>query len=160
MSGGLWSIPKGATRKPRAPGAPKRKQPEATLQRSVVTLLSWLLAPPAWFTAIGHGPRGRGNQKGDEGYNRGAQWKGLGVKAGVPDLLIVYRGNAYWIELKAPKGVVSEDQKRAHLDLRTAGCGLEVCRSLEDVQKILAVWGIPTNKVRLSPAERASAIWR
>jgi hypothetical protein len=130
----------------RKPRAGKRKAPEQSFQRQVATYLLWVLQPTAWFTSIGHG---------GGGALRGAILKGLGLKAGVPDILIVHRGRCLFLELKAPKGVVSEEQKIVHKLIASAGGCVAVVRTLDEVKQLLEIWGVPTNEARLPPAERA-----
>jgi len=105
------------------------RHPEAALQRQIVGYLSWALTPPAWFTAIGHGGGGE---------MRGMILKGMGMKAGVPDLVIVYDRCAYWCELKAAKGVLSEAQKEVHAALWKAKTPVAVVRSLDEFRALLA----------------------
>ncbi len=53
---------------------------------------------------------------------QGGRMKALGVRAGVPDLIIVWpNGRTVWIELKAPKGVLSPSQKEWRDRLQALG---------------------------------------
>lgn len=125
-----------------------RSQPEQKLQRQVAEYLSWALVPPAWFTSI---PAGGG------GEMRGRILRGTGYRAGTPDLLIVYDGRAYFLELKSAKGVLSEIQRETHAVLKRAGCCVAVCRSLDDVRALFGPagpwWPIPIRETKPS-AER------
>ena len=56
---------------------------------------------------------------------------------GTPDLLAVLPGTAIWLEVKTPKGKVSEDQFNMINDLRDRGELVYVVRSVEDVIRIL-----------------------
>lgn len=108
---------------------------EARFHRIVKTFLDVALPVDAYYTTIGHGGGGR---------IRGAQLKAAGVKPGVPDILIVYRNAAIFIELKGPNGIVSPEQKRCHAALQAAGARVAVCRSLADVETFLKYHiGIP-----------------
>ena len=69
---------------------------------------------------------------------RGMILKGMGMKAGVPDILIVYDSRAYWCELKAPKGTLSEVQKEVHAALWQAKTPVAVIRSLDEFRALLA----------------------
>lgn len=69
--------------------------------------------------------------------------KGLGVVAGVPDIIVIHWGKVCGIELKAPKGRLTMDQVACHQALRNAGCDIEVCRSIEEVEAALLKWKIP-----------------
>jgi len=65
-----------------------------------------------------------------------------GMMPGCPDLLIIHRGRAYWLEMKAPDGVLSENQFVAHRRLRMAGCPVEVAYSVEDAMAAVKSWGL------------------
>lgn len=73
------------------------------------------------------GPSGGG------GLMRGKILNSMGLKPGVPDVLIVDGGRALWLEVKAPKGSVSPVQKQCHSDLARARSSVAVVRSLDDV---------------------------
>lgn len=71
-----------------------------------------------------------------------ARFKGMGVKAGIPDIHIVKGGRLYLIELKAARGTLSEAQKARIKRLVECGAECAVCRSLEDVMNTTRAWGI------------------
>ena len=104
------------------------KHPEQALHRQIADYLSWALAAPAYWTTIGHGGGGQ---------MRGMVLKGMGVKAGFPDIAIFYEGRAFLLELKAPKGALSAVQKEAHPALKAAGCLVEVIRSLDEFRALV-----------------------
>lgn len=63
---------------------------------------------------------------------QGAQLKRMGVKSGVPDLCLPVARGAYhglWIEVKTPKGRVSDNQKWWLCQLERNGYCVYVCRS-------------------------------
>jgi hypothetical protein len=124
-----------------------RAAPEQRLQRAVADYLAWALLPPTWFTAI---PAGGG------GELRGRILKGMGLRAGVPDILIVHEGRAHWVELKSARGSLSEAQRTTHSALTATGCPVVVCRALDDVQAALTAWRIATRDTKPS-AERIRA---
>jgi hypothetical protein len=68
---------------------------------------------------------------------RGMILRGMGMKAGVPDILIVHDGRAYFCELKSAKGVLSDAQKATHEALRAAKCPVAVVRSLDEFRALL-----------------------
>ncbi len=74
---------------------------------------------------------------GGGGLVRGAQLKARGLKPGVPDILICYRSQTLAIELKRPKGSLSDDQKRCHAALRAAGITVATCHSVAEVETFL-----------------------
>ncbi len=79
----------------------------------------------------------------------------MGVKAGVPDILLIFRGRPVLIEIKPGKaGSLSPVQKEIHTEIVLAGGVVTVIRSLEELVNFLEVLGIPL-QARLTPAERA-----
>jgi len=66
-----------------------------------------------------------------------AKLKKMGVKAGVPDLCILWGGKVVWIELKATKGRTSAAQQKTIPKMESAGAYVQVCRSLEEVENAL-----------------------
>jgi len=123
----------------------KRRQSEQSLHRAVAQYLDAALPADCWWTTF---PAGGG------GKIRGAQLKAMGLKAGVPDILIMREWNlgpaVLWIELKAPqKAGPGITQRLCHNKLNAVGCHVAVCRSLDDVQETLIGWGI-VPKVTLS----------
>lgn len=61
-----------------------------------------------------------------------------GALSGVPELCIIYRGVAYFIELKTQFGRLSSEQREVHLRLAAAGAKTAVCRSVVEVEEYLA----------------------
>lgn len=114
---------------------PRKLNPEEAAQRQVVEYLQ-LSAPPSliWYAC----PNG-GHSKGQNGRN-----KALGVLPGVPDLHFVLDGNRIaYIEMKAPKGVLSEAQKTFKAVCVLRGSPWALCRSVDEVEAALRSWGVP-----------------
>jgi hypothetical protein len=63
---------------------------------------------------------------------------GLGV--GSPDLVGSVAGRAGGLELKAPDGIVSEDQRRWHAAARRRGVFVAVVRSAEEATEAVGRW--------------------
>lgn len=119
----------------------RREQPEQALHRSIAQLLDRVLPKDAfWF----HVPNGGKRNKTEAGI-----LKALGVRAGVPDILIAFRGGLYAIELKAANGRLTAAQKDTIPRMQSAGVQTAVCRSIDDVVAELGAWGI-TPKVRVA----------
>lgn len=112
----------------------KRRNPEQTFHRTVAAYLTAVLPEGSWWTTI---PAGGG------GRLRGAILNGLGYKAGTPDILVIYRGMAVFIELKAPTGTLSADQRRTIEAILATGADAYVCRTLEQVTECLRFNRIP-----------------
>ena len=68
----------------------------------------------------------------------GAKLKKMGMKAGMPDICIHYRGETLYVELKAPKGRLSPAQKAMQMQLARAGVRVMTeCRSVEALEAYL-----------------------
>lgn len=113
---------------------PTRARPtEETIHRAVVDVLERAATPGIAWT---HMPAGEARAKGVAG-----KLKGMGVKAGWPDLLIVKGGRLYGLELKAESGRVSPAQVAACAALRAAGAEIAVAYGLDAALDQLARWG-------------------
>lgn len=108
---------------------------ERQLAASVASFLRVALPREAVFT---HVPN-----EGRRGWHAQRDLKQQGVLTGFPDLMILYGGKAYFIELKSAKGVVMPHQKEVHQMIRNAGFDCFVARSLDDVVTVLNFWAIP-----------------
>ena len=112
----------------------KRNREEDALQKTVVEyLMIQETLGRLTFFAVPNNPRNAID---------GHRLKQMGLRAGTPDLYLSARDRMpLHIELKAPKGRVSFEQVEAMHRLETIGGAMcVVCRSLEDVQKIVAGW--------------------
>lgn len=112
---------------------------EAELHRAVATYLQAVLDPrQVWWSTF---PSGGG------GMIRGALLKSMGLKAGVPDIIVIPAGKpAHWIELKAEGKYLEPHQRELHAILGSLECRVSVCRSIDDVRETFAEWGIPTRE--------------
>jgi hypothetical protein len=111
---------------------------ESSIHRRIAAFLSRSLRPPAWFTTF---PLGGG------GEMRAKINKSAGLKRGVPDCLIIFRGLAHWGEIKTAKGTLSEIQQVVHRILVDCGCRVAVWRSVDDCKSSLEQWQIPWSPV-------------
>lgn len=107
---------------------------EEAIQRALVDLLTRAAIPGVAWT---HMPSGEARHKGVAG-----KLKGMGVKPGWPDLLIVRQGQLYGLELKAALGRVSPAQRQAHADLTAAGAIIAVTYGLDEAVQQLKAWGV------------------
>ena len=62
--------------------------------------------------------------------------QGLGSHKGMADLTACKGGTVVFIEVKTPKGYLSEYQKKFQRDIASYGCIYEVARSIEDAEHI------------------------
>jgi hypothetical protein len=66
----------------------------------------------------------------------------MGVKAGVPDLLLVKAGHLCALELKTAGGRLSLAQKDTHAALRAAGATVATAAGLDEAVAQLRSWGL------------------
>ncbi len=111
----------------------RRHAPEQALQRAVGELLNFTLGGLAWWS---HFPAGGG------GELRGKILRGLGLKPGVPDIILVDGSRCFWLELKSKRGQLSQAQLDCHRALLRAGCPVAVIRDINEVLPQLQRWGI------------------
>jgi hypothetical protein len=125
---------------------------EDELHAAVRDALDTFLAPPAFWTTM---PAG--------GYLLSAAARArlyrLGLKTGLPDVLLWHARRSYGIELKDRDGRLSRTrvvrskrtgrvrivvgQQERHAELRAAGMEVAVCRSVDDVLRAVADWRLP-----------------
>lgn len=86
-----------------------------------------------WF----HCPNG-----GRRGAGEAGRFKALGVRAGVPDLVLVREGHFYGLELKAERGRVSDVQAAMLAELEAAGATVAVAYGLDDALDTVTRWGL------------------
>src|SRR4051812_14223062 len=112
--------------------------PEEQLQRSVVDLLQ-VYANRGLLTFC-HPANGGWRSKAEAGA-----FKAMGVRAGVPDLLVWTQGGGHFaIELKAGRrAVLSGAQVVWHSTLESLGHRVYVCRSVDDVERCLRAEAVP-----------------
>lgn len=113
------------------------KRPEQELQVAATRWMRANVPPPpdgpAW-TAINPVP---GKTKVSAGLS-----KAMGMRAGVSDWVLDWRGKAIWIEWKAGSGK-SQAQREWDLDLELCGSDSWTCRSIDDLRAVLDHYGIP-----------------
>ena len=98
----------------------------------------WLdLALPS--DAIAH----HSSNEGKRGWMAQKAFKQSGAKKGWPDFEIIYRGRAYFLELKSANGRITPDQALIHTRLWDSGAAVVICRSQDDVEKAVRNFGIP-----------------
>lgn len=85
-----------------------------------------------WYTSNG----------GNRSTAEAGRFKALGVKAGVPDLLVVRAGQLFALELKAPGGRVSNAQQEMLAELQAAGAQTAVAFGLDEALAEFERWGL------------------
>jgi VRR-NUC domain len=128
---------------------PRTRLSEAQVQR---TVCDWLaMCERMSLLTYCHVPNGYVSRK------AGGIAKGLGMRAGVPDLIVWLRnGPVISIELKVGSRSLSEPQLHWHGMLRTLGHSVHTCKSLDSVIEVLVAAGLPRIGV-LSPERRIAA---
>jgi hypothetical protein len=74
--------------------------------------------------------------------------KGLGVWAGVPDVIAIKDGQAYALEIKTEDGGATDAQLQVLDDLRAAGAHAEICHGLDRALAVLEGWGLLKGQVQ------------
>lgn len=109
------------------------ERPEEALQRSVVQFLDRALPKRALYWHAHQNPKNKAE---------GGRLKGLGLRAGMPDLCILYDGRLYGIELKAAKGKLSEAQSSIADKFSDNGAFWTVARTVDGVEAFLRAAGM------------------
>ena len=118
----------------------RRRRPEDAIQRAVFQHIRARGVPG--LVAV-HVPNG--------GFRRpveAAIMKGIGVTAGVPDLLAWHDGRAYALEIKSEDGRTSEAQLEMLNRLSQAGCYTAVCHGLDRALAVLESWQLLCGKAQ------------
>jgi hypothetical protein len=74
--------------------------------------------------------------------------QGLGVRAGVPDVIVIHQGRCYAMEIKAPGGRATDKQLACITALREAGAFTCIAEGLDRALASLESWGILRGRVR------------
>ena len=119
-----------------------RRDKEGPIHRAIISWLRVVLPEAIIFHAANESRR-----PGRAGHVERAMNAANGVLPGVPDIIGLTFTGPFFMEVKAPGGVLSPAQ-RDFRD-RLAVLGYErwaVVRSIDDAQDALARWGIPTRE--------------
>lgn len=111
-----------------------RRRPEQALQRSVIEHLAWRAKPDVFCF---HVPLG-----GWRSPIEAAILKSIGTVAGVPDLICLFQGHCYALELKAEDGPVTDVQRVVHERLRAAGATVATATGIDAALEVLDGWGL------------------
>ena len=114
----------------------KKTQPsEHRIQVALVEFLHMALKPEVVWSAIPNG---------EKRHIRVAQrLKNEGVRRGTPDLFFCLpEGRVAWLEMKAAKGSLSEDQKIFRDRVQALGHRWALARSVDEAAIHLASWGV------------------
>lgn len=107
---------------------------EQAIQRAIAAYLDVALPDDCFYSAVNPVPA---KTKAAAGIS-----KAMGVKAGVPDLVLCHRGDFICLEVKKEGGYLSQVQKQVIQQIRDAGGIVYTVRSVEDVEQTLKELGI------------------
>jgi hypothetical protein len=112
----------------------RRASPEAQIQRCVFQHLRARGAPGVCAFHPANG-----------GYRKPIEAKilqGLGVRAGVPDVIVIHQGRCYALELKAEGGRATPKQLEAIAAMEAAGAYCCIAEGLDRALACLESWGL------------------
>lgn len=116
-------------------------RPEQEIHKAVAAHLRQRGAPGVlWWHSPNGAHYGKRNRKG--AAIQGAIMKGLGVRAGVSDIVALHKGMFYALELKAPGGRPTEAQLEFISDVRANGGFTCVAEGLNEALGALEMWGL------------------
>ncbi len=110
------------------------KRPEQAIQRAVFQHLAARSMPGvlAWHPFSG----------GKRSPIEAAIYKGLGARAGFPDVMVLYRSQTFGLELKAPGGRVTPVQRQVMNEMEIAGARTAVAYDIDEALTTLEFWGV------------------
>jgi hypothetical protein len=74
----------------------------------------------------------------------GQKLKSMGMRAGIPDILLLYRGILHCTDAKARYGGLTDSQKEVQPRLLTAGARVgPPIRTIEELEALLIAWDVP-----------------
>jgi len=112
----------------------KRRRPEAEIQKTLCRHLSWRARADCFWFAVPNG----GKRNAIEASHLQAQ----GVRAGVPDMILICGGRTYGLELKSDQGRVSVAQEAAQIEMEMAGATVATAYGLDAALAQVEQWGL------------------
>jgi hypothetical protein len=109
-----------------------RRRPEQQIQKAVVEHLAWRARPGVFAF---HVPLG--------GFRRpveAAILKSIGTVAGIPDIICIFEGRCFCLEVKSERGRVTDVQRVVHERLRDAGAEVAVAYGVDEALTLLGEW--------------------
>jgi hypothetical protein len=101
-------------------------------QRAVIQHIAWRARPGVFAF---HVPNG-----GWRSRVEAAILKAIGTVAGVPDIICIFQGRVYALELKAGRGRLTDVQRVVHERLREAGAEVAVAHGIDQALAQLERW--------------------
>jgi hypothetical protein len=120
----------------------RRTRPEDAIQRAVIEHLRIRGSKGVvfWHTPNGAFYGGKRNRKGIS--IQGAVMRGLGMRAGVSDVLLLHRARLYALEIKPEGGRATEAQLAFIADVQAAGGFGCVAEGIDRALAVLEGWGL------------------
>ena len=117
-------------------------RPEEALQRTIIGWCRVALWPPEeGGPLVAHIPNGGGRSKAEAGI-----LKAMGVRAGMPDLVVLWERRHAWAEIKVDKGEPTQAQRDCHRDITLCGGIVTIVRCLDDFREFIRMLNIPTRE--------------
>ena len=114
---------------------------EDSIQNGIVDFLRIVLPPDHIVYANANAARRTAGGRAGNGVP--------GLMPGIPDLSVVCPGSRIlYFEVKTAQGRLSEAQSHVLQRLRAADCLVAVVTSIDDVERALTTWNIPTRIAR------------
>jgi hypothetical protein len=111
---------------------------ESAIQGAIVDFLRAVLPKTYRCMAIPNGSRRTANGRAANAVP--------GLTPGVLDLMLVSAGRLWFIEVKGPKGTLTDEQEEFTSWCAATGTPYCVARSVDDVRFALNHWNIPTRE--------------
>lgn len=117
-------------------------RPEQIIHKAVIQHIRQRGVPGifAWHTPSGAFYGGKRNRKGIA--IQGSIMKGLGARAGIPDIFVLSKGALYGLELKVEGGKVSDEQFETMKALAVAGATVDVAFGIDAALRWLEGHGL------------------
>jgi hypothetical protein len=116
----------------------RHRSVEGPIHKAILQFLRTAFPPPC----LVHHSANETSLKGSTVAIEIAKAKNNGMMPGWPDLEVVHPGGVFFLEVKAPNGRLSEPQRDIAEKMIALGHKWAVVRSIDDVVKALAIWGI------------------
>lgn len=118
------------------------QRPEQDIHKAVAAHLRQRGAPGVlwWHTPNGAALGGRRSRKGVA--IQGSIMKGLGVRAGVSDIVALHQGKFFALELKPPGGRPTEAQLEFIANVEANGGFTCVAEGLNEALRAIETWGL------------------
>lgn len=129
----------------------RRNYAERRLHLAVADLLTKAARKDVlWFHVPNEGQRSE---------KTGALLKALGMKRGIPDIIVLFGGKCIGLELKAAKGKLSDDQEAMAMAWTLAGGLWHVAHTYQAAFDVLEVAGVlrTVKEPRLLPRQAVTA---